>query len=75
MLSASTEAYDRGFKAAQYRKLATVEEYVIVSQEEPRVEVIRRAEGGEWRLAEYFGLDAVCHLESVACDVALSNVF
>ena len=38
VLSPSTEAHDRGFKFAQYRKLDSLREYVLVSQSEPRVE-------------------------------------
>src|SRR3974377_2171540 len=39
VLSPSTEAYDRGFKSAQYRTLASLKEYALVSQAEPRIEV------------------------------------
>src|SRR5712692_7135469 len=46
MLSPSTEAYDRGFKSAQYRTIESLQEYALVSQAEPRVEVFRRQDGG-----------------------------
>ena len=52
VLSDSTEAYDRGAKAAHYRRIASLREYVLVSQAEPRIEVQRRAEGGRWELLE-----------------------
>ena len=52
VLSDSTEAYDRGAKAAHYRRIASLREYVLVSQSEPRIEVHRRAEGGRWELLE-----------------------
>jgi Uma2 family endonuclease len=42
VLSPSTEAYDRGFKSAQYRTVESLEEYALVSQSEPRVEVFHR---------------------------------
>ena len=35
VLSPSTEAYDRGFKSAQYRTVESLEEYALVSQAEP----------------------------------------
>src|SRR5260370_41632982 len=38
VLSPSTEAYDRGFKAAQYRTIASLQEYALVCQSEPRVD-------------------------------------
>src|SRR5262249_9165559 len=38
VLSPSTEAYDRGFKSAQYREIESLQEYGFVSQSEARVE-------------------------------------
>lgn len=52
VLSDSTEAYDRGAKWAHYRRLASLREYVLVSQGEPLVEVYRRTEGGRFELFE-----------------------
>jgi Uma2 family endonuclease len=74
VLSPSTEAYDRGFKSAQYRAMASLEEYALVSQAEPRIEVYRR-QGAHWLLSEYIGLEAVCRLESVGCSLTLSAVY
>jgi Uma2 family endonuclease len=53
VLSPSTEAYDRGQKAAYYRRIRSLNEYVIVSQAEKHVEVYRRNEQGRWELGEY----------------------
>ena len=52
VLSDSTEAYDRGAKAAHYRRIPSLREYVLVAQAEPRIEVQRRSEGGRWELLE-----------------------
>jgi Uma2 family endonuclease len=52
VLSDSTEAYDRGKKFAQYRRIPSLREYVLVSQYEPRIEVYRRTERGPWELSE-----------------------
>jgi Uma2 family endonuclease len=52
VLSDSTEAYDRGAKAAHYRRIASLREYLLVSQNEPRIEVHRRAESGRWELLD-----------------------
>ena len=52
VLSDSTEAYDRGAKAAHYRRIPSLREHVLVAQDEPRVEVYRRADGGRWELIE-----------------------
>ena len=51
VLSESTEDYDRGSKAAHYRRIASLDEYVFVSQREPYIEVWRRNERRRWELA------------------------
>lgn len=48
----STEAWDRGEKAAHYRRLSTLREYVLVSQHRPRIEVHRRTARGTWEIVE-----------------------
>jgi len=49
VLSDSTESYDRGEKFAHYMRLSSLDEYVLVSQNERRLEVFRRPEGrGHW---------------------------
>ena len=75
VFSPSTEAYDRGFKFAQYRTLESLQEYVLVSETEPRVEVFRRQPNGDWLLAEYVGLNATCRLESAACAIPLAEIY
>jgi Uma2 family endonuclease len=75
VLSPSTEAYDRGFKFKQYRNIGSLEEYVLVSQIESRIEVFRRQQNGDWLFHECVGLDSVCRLESVDCSLALSAVY
>jgi len=68
ILSDATEADDRGEKFAHYRRLASLREYVPVSQRARRLEVYRRRDE-RWLLDEA-GLGQTLRLESV--DVALS---
>ena len=75
VLSPSTEGRDRGFKSAQYRLLASLEEYVFVWQTEPHVEVFRRRKDLGWLLSEYVGLEAQCRFEGAGCSVALSDIY
>ncbi len=75
VLSPSTEAYDRGFKFAQYRTVESLEEYVLVAQAEPRVEVFRRQRDGHWLLSEAFGLESVCRFDSLDCSLALADIY
>jgi Uma2 family endonuclease len=75
VLSPSTEAYDRGFKSAQYRAIESLGEYALVSQSEPRVEVFRRQPGGHWLFSEFVGLDSMCEFASVSVSVPLAEIY
>lgn len=48
VLSASTEDYDRGEKFAHYKHIPALHQYVLVSQDERRVEVWSRGPDGAW---------------------------
>ena len=52
VLSASTDRYDRDGKFEAYKKLPSFEQYVLVSQDEPHIEV-RTREGGQWTACIY----------------------
>jgi Uma2 family endonuclease len=77
VLSPSTEAYDRGVKFAHYRKLASLQEYVLVAQDEVRIEYFARhsGPGGQWMLTEISELDGTLHLASIGCDLALRDIY
>src|SRR5258706_15181542 len=75
VLSKSTEAHDRGFKFSQYRKIESLQEYVLVSQLEPRVERYLRQPGDQWLLTESAGLDGSLRSESLACSIPLADVY
>lgn len=74
VLSPSTEAFDRGGKFANYRKIASLREYLLVSTQEPRIEHYVR-QGEAWLLTETEGLDATLVLETIGCTLALSEVY
>jgi Uma2 family endonuclease len=75
VLSPSTEARDRGFKFTHYRHIASLKEYVLVWQSEPRIEVYRRQPTGDWLLSEIDGMDAICRFESLGCQIPLSEIY
>jgi Uma2 family endonuclease len=74
VLSDSTEARDRGEKAAHYRLIPTLREYVFVSQGRRRIEVYRRNEANRWELFE-FEAGAKANLASVGCAIAVNDVY
>ena len=49
ILSDSTSDIDRGEKLRNYRKLSSLQAYILVSQKNELVEVYRRLDDGSWR--------------------------
>ncbi len=74
ILSDSTEAYDRGRKFLNYQTVPSLKEYVLVSQVEKVVEVFRK-DGNRWIYEALQGDEAVLKLESVGCEVPISEIF
>jgi len=74
VLSDSTEAYDRGVKFKHYRRLPSLQQYVLVSQDRVLVERFTR-QGDEWLLAECSDLQDVLRLPSIACEVSLRQIY
>jgi Uma2 family endonuclease len=75
VLSASTERYDRGRKFEHYRLIADLKEYLLVSQEEPRIEQFVRQPDGRWLLGEAVGLNSTLELPSLLITISLAEVF
>jgi Uma2 family endonuclease len=75
VLSESTESYDRGKKFENYRQIPALEEYLLVSQTEPKVEQYIRQNSGEWLLRFHSGLDCQIELPSLGISIQLSEVF
>ncbi len=75
VLSDSTEAYDRGKKFEHYRHIPSLKEYLLVSQNEPRIELFIRSDAGQWLLREAAGLDASLELPSLQITVALREIY
>lgn len=74
VLSPKTEAFDRGNKFADYRQLKTLQEYVLISQEQVRVECFRRNSEGLWVLYPYGEGDEI-HLASVDFSCPISALY
>src|SRR5207248_212348 len=74
VLSASTEAYDRGAKFGYYRQLPSLREYLLVAQDRMHVEHYLREDGG-WLLTETSEPEGVVKLPSISCEVPLAEVY
>ena len=74
ILSPTTEAYDRGGKFAHYRRIPTLQEYVMVAQNQPLVEHYAR-HGEQWTLTEYRSFEATLELPSIQCRIPLTEIY
>ena len=74
VLSPSTETYDRGEKFGHYRRLDSLLEYVLVSQDQMRVERYAR-QGDAWERTELSGPDDVLTIAAIGCTVRLADVY
>lgn len=75
VLSPSTAGYDRGEKWELYRRVSSLRDYILFSQDEPRVERYTRQSEGLWLFSETVGLDATLQLDSIGCTLALREVY
>ena len=75
ILSDSTESYDRGKKFQHYRSIESLQEYVLVSQNEARIEKYIRQGDGFWVLSEAVGVDSSITFESIDCPISLGEVY
>ena len=73
VLSAATELHDRGAKWAHYRHIASLREYLLVSQDSHHVEHFRRVETG-WLLTEY-DAGAVLPLPALGIEVPVAEIY
>ncbi|MBX9625938.1 MAG: Uma2 family endonuclease [Gemmataceae bacterium] len=75
VLSDSTEAYDRGGKFLLYQQVASLREYVLVSQRGPVVERYVRQADGTWTYSAVVGRDAEFAFAAVPARVRLADLF
>lgn len=75
VLSESTEKYDRGAKFQQYQHLTSLREYILVAQDEARVERYVRQPNNDWLLTNFVGLDAAITVQSVQATIPLRQIY
>ena len=74
VLSKSTESYDRGRKSAHYRQVESLQEIILISQDEVAVERYVRQLSG-WLLLEKRDLKDTLEVTSVGIEVAMSELY
>jgi Uma2 family endonuclease len=75
VLSDSTEAYDRGDKFAAYRTIPTLQEYLLIDQNNLHIEQYYKTEPRKWIFSEYDGEAALLTLNSVPLEISLADLY
>ncbi|MEO5659230.1 MAG: Uma2 family endonuclease [Polaromonas sp.] len=74
VLSPSTAAYDRGVKFSHYRRLASLEEYVLIDLDSRSTDGYRKGADGLWVLHPFARGEQVT-LASVALELSAAQLF
>ena len=74
VLSDSTAGYDRGEKFIRYRQLESLQEYILISQDQVQVDHYLR-QGKQWVLTEFSKLEDVLRLVSIGAELPLRQVY
>ena len=75
VLSASTEAYDRGRKFAPYQSIESLSEYLLVSSDHVRADLFTRQPDDRWLLTSASRPEDSLDLTSVDCRITLSGLY
>ena len=74
VLSPSTEAFDKGEKFRHYQELASLREYILVSQDRVRVKHYRLTQT-QWVQTEFRAREDVLTLVSIGCELPLEDIY
>ena len=74
VLTPGTAAYDRGPKFLSYQTIPSLEDYVLVSQDERRVESYRR-QGESWLYTRIEDQDASLVIASIGTELKLTEIY
>jgi Uma2 family endonuclease len=76
VLSESTERRDRSEKLFAYKRMTTLEDYLLIHQDEPLIEHYKRnSNTGAWEFDTIEGLDSILNLPLLNCSLALSVLY
>jgi len=75
VLSESTAAFDRGKKFQSYQQIESLQEYLLVAQDEYVVEHYLRQENGHWLYTKVTGLEDAILLPTLKCQLPLRVIY
>lgn len=74
VLSPGTERFDRGKKLVRYRRIPSLQAYLLIAQDIAQVEIYQR-QGSQWVYEDVTALSALIELQSIGCTLALSDIY
>ena len=74
VLSPNTQRYDRGDKRLAYQSLSSLQEYMLVAQDEPSIEIYRRTKAG-WQPVVHRGIEALMELRCIDFEIRLARIY
>ncbi|MGB1288718.1 MAG: Uma2 family endonuclease [Aggregatilineales bacterium] len=74
ILSGGTASVDAIQKLDEYRKISSLQAYVIIAQDSPLIIQYSRTDAG-WDDTIYMGLEVTLVLDSIECSIALSDIY
>lgn len=75
VLSPSTEYYDRGVKFHYCREIESLQDYILVAQNQIRVEQYTRGDANTWTLRDYRQREDVLRIASIGVSMPLSAIY
>ena len=75
VVSKSSVKTDNEIKSWKYRSLDSLQEYVIIQQNIPILEIISRNDSGEWTSQYIVGLEESFHLKSIDAEISMRDIF
>lgn len=75
VLSESTAAFDRGKKFQSYQQIESLQEFLLVAQDEYVVEHFLRQESSHWLYTKVSDLEAAIILPTIKCRLALQDIY
>jgi len=75
VLSPGTEAFDRGKKFEFYRTIPSLKEYVLVSQDKPKIETYFRSDLNNWEYTVISGIEKTVVFRSIDYEVKLEEIY
>lgn len=75
VLSESTEKFDRGKMFRHYKQIPSLQEYVLVAQDEPAIDRFVRQPNGDWAQSSVEGLESEFAFAAVPVKIPLADIY